>query len=82
MKPIKHLFQRLLPNWMANCEPDPTHAHRRRFTSSYRRKKQCVKSLWIGSGLLVIAAGASPSLILVLAMATTFASFCILDETP
>jgi len=76
------LLQRLLPNWLFNCKPDPAHAHRRRFTPGYLRKKQCVKSLWIGSGLLMIAGSALPGFVFALALATTFASFCILDETP
>ena len=66
-----------------NCDahPDPLHPHRRRFTRAYRRKRQWVKSLWIGSGLLMILLGASPGLVAAIALATTFASFCILDET-
>lgn len=81
MEPLKSVLQKFLPSWLFDCDPDPAHAHRRRFTSSYRRKRECVKSLWIGSGLLMVLLSAAPGLVLALAMATTFASFCILDET-
>jgi hypothetical protein len=82
MKLIEPLLQQFLPGWLFNRKPDPAHAHRRRFTSTYRRKRQWVKSLWIAAGLLMIIGGASPAFVIALALATTFASFCILDETP
>jgi len=82
MEPRKSIRHKLLPHSLHDCSPDASHAHRRRYTSRYRQKRECVKSLWIGSGLVMIAASASPGLVLGLALATTFASFCILDETP
>lgn len=69
-----------LPDWMVDCKPDASHPHRRRFTPRYRRKQQLVKSLWICSGLVMII---NPvlDLILILALATSFLSFIVLDET-
>jgi hypothetical protein len=72
---------RLLRDRKCDARPDPLHLHSRRFTPAYRRKRQWVKSLWIGSGLLMILLGAPPGLITAIALGTTFASFCILDET-
>lgn len=81
MSTLKSLIRCLLPDWLFITEPDAHHAHRRRYTDNYRRKRQCVKSLWIGSGILMIALGSAPAYVVILALATTFASFCILDET-
>jgi len=81
MKSLKTLFRGCLPDWLFNCQPDARHAHRRRFTSKYRRKRECVKSMWIISGLIMLLGNAMPAFVMTLALATTFASFCILDET-
>lgn len=64
-----------------NRQPDPGHAHRRRFTRKYQRKRSIVKSVWIASGLLTIILGATVELIIAVGMTTTFIAFCILDET-
>lgn len=77
---LRYLYRRLLPYWRQNRTPDPNHPHRRRFTNRYRRKRDLVKNLWIGSGLLMVLCN-NVALILVLALATTFLSFCVLDET-
>lgn len=81
MRDRKPFFSNLLPDWCRDGRPDPAHAHRRRFTRRYRRKRECVKTLWIASGLLMLITSATPGLVAGLALATTFASFCILDET-
>jgi len=75
------LKRHLLPEWLLDTQPDPAHAHRRRFTACYRRKRGIVKSLWIASGISMLLLGPTPGLIIGIALATTFASFCILDET-
>lgn len=81
MQPIQRLCRYLLPEWLLDRQPDPTHAHRRRFTRCYRRKRRIVKSLWIVSGLAMLLQGAAPVFVLPIALGTTFAAFCILDET-
>jgi len=81
MPPRKPFYCRLLHDWILDARPDPSHPHRRRYTPTYRRKRQWVRSLWITSGILMIAFGASPGLVAAMALGTTFASFCILDET-
>lgn len=80
MKSKDWLLHRVLPEWIRDESPDGQHPHKRRFTTLYMRKKGFVKSVWIGSGLLMILV-ATPALVLALAMGTTFLSFAILDET-
>ena len=70
----------MLPRWTGEQEPDHAHPHRRRFTPAYRRKQALVKNVWIVSGLIMLLNG-SPAGILSIALATTFLSFLILDET-
>jgi hypothetical protein len=77
---FEHILRTLLPHWRDNGRADPTHPHRRRYTKRYRRKVDMVKSLWIGSGLIMLLCN-SLALILGLALATTFLSFVVLDET-
>ena len=80
LDPKGWLFELILPHWAKDRSPDRNHPHKRRFTGLYRRKKCIVRNLWIGSGLLMIVV-ATPALILAMALATTFLSFVILDET-
>jgi len=80
MNPIDWLRRQILPEWTRDESPDRRHPHKRRFTRGYVRKKEIVKNLWIGSGLLMILL-ATPALMLAIAMGTTFLSFVILDET-
>ena len=80
MEPKSWLCALILPHWAKDRSPNLDHPHRRRFTGLYRRKKGIVRNLWIGSGLLMIVV-ATPALILAMALATTFLSFAILDET-
>ncbi|MCW8193930.1 hypothetical protein F6455_03910 [Proteobacteria bacterium 005FR1] len=70
----------ILPDWVTSRRDDPSHSHGRRFTRRYRKKKEIVKSVWIGSGLVMLAFPALP-LIVALSLLTTFLSFVILDET-
>lgn len=73
--------QWLLPNWHADRLPDANHPHRRRFTRRYQRKRQWVKTVWIGSGLVILT---NPVLNVAFAvlLAGSFLSFMLLDETP
>jgi hypothetical protein len=72
---------RILPAWTRDRTPDHRHPHRRRFTASYRRKRNIVRHVWIVSGTLMILQG-SAAVIAAMALGTTFLSFMILDETP
>ena len=53
----------------------------RRRKPGYRAKKSIVRDLWLGAGVLMIALS-QPAAVFIVALATTFASFMILDETP
>ena len=64
-----------------NGVSDAAHPSRRRLTRRYRRKRDIVKNIWIGSGLVMLAHG-SPAFIVALGLGTTFLAFMILDETP
>jgi hypothetical protein len=77
---LARIRRHLLPAWCQDCTPDRRHAHRRRYTIGYRRKRSLVKNCWICGGLLALV---MPTLNLVLAigLATTFLSFMLLDET-
>lgn len=78
--PGSQLFAWFLPHWAQSRHPDPNHSHRRRFTAAYRRKREIVKSLWIASGLVMLAFPLLP-LIVGLSLFTTFMAFVVLDET-
>lgn len=56
------------------------HPSWRRYTRQYRRKRKIVRDVWIVSGLLIAAV--PPGAAMILALATTFVAFMILDETP
>lgn len=77
----KWIFALMMPHWTSDRIADDQHPHRRRFTVRYRRKQGIVKNIWIGSGLLM-ALQSTPAIIFAIALATTFLSFVILDETP
>ncbi len=69
----------LLPEWMSNQYPDSRHFFRRKFTSAYRARLRCVRRLWLGSGLLMLALPIPP-VVITLGLFTTFISFSLLDE--
>ena len=70
----------LFPHWMHDRTPDPLHPYRRLFTRKHQRKRNLVKSVWIGAGLLILV---HPVLhiMLLIALPATLLSFAILDET-
>lgn len=70
----------ILPDWVSERRSDPRHSHGRRYTRRYRKKQEIVKSVWIGSGVMMLAFPALP-FIVALSLLTTFLSFVILDET-
>lgn len=78
---LKAICQSLLPDHLQDRRPDPNHAHRRRFTSKYRRKQGLVKNLWIGASLVVLL---NPTIVmlLIVGLPVTFLAFIVLDETP
>lgn len=77
--------KKLLIDWILNqpCpnKDYPKHPHLRRYTKRYRQKRLMARSLWIGSGTLMILFGSFPALVVSFALGTTFAAFCLLDET-
>lgn len=79
-KQVLRWIEWILPDWARKSYPDPTHSHGRRYTRSYRKKLEVVKSVWIGSGLIMLAFPALP-FVAALGLLTTFLSFVILDET-
>ncbi len=76
---LRELIEWLLPH-LQTVAVDPDHPHSRRYTDKYRRKQDLVKSLWIGSGLVMISFPALP-FIVGTSLFTTFMAFVILDET-
>ena len=61
-------------------EEKARHPSWRRYTRKYQKKRRLVRDVWIITGLLMLSVPLS--IILVLAMATTFLAFMILDEVP
>ena len=80
MKILRLLQRYIMPCWYGDETPDASHPHRRRLTAAYRRRRELVKWLWIGSGLVMLLAHAAPHYVLALALSTAFLSFMILDE--
>lgn len=78
--PLQMIGHRLLPAHLADRRPDPLSPHRRRFTPEYLRKRQRVKQLWMGAGLLVLLQPTITTLLIV-GITTTFVAFTILDES-
>lgn len=62
-----------------DVDRDDQHPSLRRQTEVYLQKKDLVKDIWIGSGMIIIFMPLSIQMTMLLA--TVFLSFCILDET-
>ncbi len=77
---MNRFLEWLLPDWASTGCGDPSHSHGRRYTRAYQKKREIVKSVWIGSGLLMLVFPVLP-LVAALSLLTTFLSFVILDET-
>lgn len=58
----------------------PDHPCYRRSSLKYRKKQGVVKNFWIGASLIALVFPYLAVLVF-LTLATTFVSFCILDET-
>ncbi len=56
------------------------HPSWRRYTRRYAAKRRIVRDVWIVSGLIMLALPLAAQILL--ALATTFLAFVILDETP
>ncbi|MFD1383593.1 hypothetical protein ACFQ45_09455 [Rhodanobacter aciditrophus] len=56
------------------------HAHYRRTTEKYRGRRKIVRTLWTGTGILVLAFPTPPIMVGALLFSTCL-SFAILDET-
>ncbi|WP_226703078.1 hypothetical protein [Microbulbifer elongatus] len=74
------LVRSFLPQESEILLPDENDSHLRRYTRSYRTKRNWVKNLWIGASLLMICFPLLP-FVLGLGLLTSFLSFAILDET-
>ena len=74
------LVRSFLPRENEILLPDENDSHLRRYTRSYRIKRNWVKNLWIGASLLMICFPLLP-FVLGLGLFTSFLSFAILDET-
>ena len=73
------MFTREPPRNMSEID-QARHPNYRRTTRRYRKKQRIVRDIWIVSGTLML--WIPLSFLLVLAMATTFLAFMILDEVP
>ena len=73
------LHRLFLPDWAQNHTPDANHPYRRLFTRRHKVKRNLVKNIWIGAGLVMLI---NPVLHILLAivLSVTFLSFAILDE--
>ncbi len=69
-----------LVNWCWHLIPRSNPYHQRRLTHRYCQKKQKVKRLWIGAGVIILL-NPTPPVAIVVALFTTFLAFSILDET-
>jgi len=56
------------------------HPSLRRYTRKYQKKKRIVRDIWIVNGFIMLCV--PPNIVIALALAATFLSFTILDETP
>lgn len=73
------MFTRQPPRNMSETDR-ARHPNYRRYTRRYRKKQRIVRDIWIVSGALML--WVPLSFLLVLALATTFLAFMILDEMP
>lgn len=76
---IMMIWQFLLPAWRKVVKPDCNHAYGRTLTKGYVARKSFVKSMWIGSALMMLVMPALP-VVIGLGLFTTFVSFMYLDE--
>jgi len=65
-----------MPDWEKELHPSW-----RRYTKKYLKKQGLVRDLWIGAGGVMLFISGSVGAILTLALAATFLSLIILDET-
>lgn len=77
---IKWVYKQLMPNWAKSRHPDASHFYQRRFTASYQRKKEKVKSIWMVMGCIMLMCPLIQFVVPIL-LFTSFVAFCILDET-
>lgn len=81
---IQLALSALLPSWYQRDFFDDKklskHAHFRRFGGRYRAKRRLVRTLWTGTGFLMLAFPSPPLLVGGLLFSTCL-SFAILDES-
>jgi hypothetical protein len=59
---------------------DSDHHYYRRYSKQYKKKQGIVKNFWIAAGIVMVCFPLLHVLVII-TMATTFASFTFLDET-
>ena len=78
------VFFTFLPSWYQPAfldeEHAKKHAHFRRATRAYRKKRRLVRNLWTGTGVFMIVFPTPPLLIGAMLFSTCL-SFAILDES-
>ncbi len=77
---LKSAFTPYQPDVMTLGEAAANHAHYRRFTPRYRRKRNLVKTLWLAASIITLL-NPVVQLALGIALFMTCISFSILDET-
>ena len=74
----------LMPGWykreFVDTKHAQKHAHYRRTTKKYKMRKKIVRTVWTGTGMLVLAFPTPPIMVGALLFSTCL-SFAILDET-
>ena len=77
-------ISRIMPSWYQKDFFDPSseskHAHFRRFSGRYKAKRRLVKTLWTGTGFLMLIFPTPPILVGGVLFSTCL-SFAILDES-
>ncbi len=76
----KELILHLIVEFFISIPKDPNYIAQRK-KSSFKRKKDITKNLWIASGMAMIMT-ANPYAMFVISLLTTLVSFAILYETP
>ncbi|WP_028299732.1 hypothetical protein [Oceanospirillum beijerinckii] len=76
---MKRLSDWFILPWMRNKTPDKDHFYRRGFTRRYQVRKNRIKDLWIGGGLIALSYPV-PAFLAILGLFCCFLTFAFLDE--
>jgi hypothetical protein len=81
---MKRIFDAIIATIWWFCTLPSRYDVERRSSAKYKKKKQIVKNIWIVAGVFIVALLQYPvfaALAFLIALATTFLCFMILDET-